>query len=90
MRFEWDEKKNQQNIEKHSIDFAGAALIFLDADRIELVDDRKNYGETRFQTIGIVNNVILYVVYTIRGKYCRIISARRANKNERETYLHNK
>lgn len=90
MQFEWDEMKNKLNIVKHGIDFAGAALIFLDYDRIELIDNRKNYGEERYQTIGIVNGLILHVVYTMRKKNYRIISARRATKNERETYLHNK
>jgi len=90
MRFEWDEEKNKQNISKHGIDFAGAALIFLDCDRIEAADARKNYGETRYRTIGMVNEIILCVIFTIREANYRIISARRANKNERETYLYHR
>ena len=90
MHFEWDEKKNQINISKHGIDFAAAALIFLDYDRIEAEDNRKSYGEIRYRTIGLVNKIILCVVYTIRDAKYRIISARRASKNERETYLHNR
>jgi uncharacterized protein len=88
MVFEWDEKKNHYNQAKHGISFAGAALVFLDPFRIEGIDDRKEYGETRYQTIGIVNNIILYVVYTQRNAHYRLISARRANQNERETYLY--
>ncbi|HBC71740.1 MAG TPA: BrnT family toxin [Coxiellaceae bacterium] len=90
MRFEWNEGKNKRNILKHGIDFAGAALVFLDCDRIEVVDNRKDYGETRYRTIGVVNEIILCIVYTIRESTYRIISARRANKNERETYLYNR
>ena len=90
MRFEWDDGKNKNNILKHGIDFAGAALIFLDCDRIEITDNRKNYGEERYRTIGMVNEIILCVVYTIRKFNYRIISARRANKDERETYLYNR
>ena len=90
MDFEWDEKKEGFNHEKHGIAFAGAALIFLDSYRIEAIDNRKEYGEIRYQTIGMVNEVILYVVYTQRKNHYRLISARRANKNERETYLHHR
>lgn len=90
MNFEWNEEKNVRNILKHGIDFAGAALILLDYDRIEAVDSRKNYGEVRYLTIGMVNEVILCVVYTVRKSKYRIISARKASKNERETYLHNR
>ncbi len=91
MNFEWNEKKDEQNLAKHGLSFAGGALVFLDPDRIELIDDRKNYGEVRYTTIGSVNNnIIIYVIYTIRGKNYRLISARRANKDERETYLQHK
>lgn len=90
MYFEWDEEKNKRNILKHSIDFAGAVLIFLDNNRIEAVDERIDYRETRYRTIGIVNGIVLCVVYTIRNFNYRIISARRANKNEREVYLYNR
>lgn len=59
-------------------------------NRIEFIDNRKNYGETRYITIGMVNEVILCVVYTVRKFIHRIISARKASKNERETYLYNR
>jgi len=63
-------------------------LVFLDIDRIETIDNRHNYGEIRHQTVGTANEVVLFVVYTMRGESIRIISARRANKHERKTYLH--
>lgn len=91
MNFEWSEEKNKSNILKYGIDFADAASIFLDYNRIELVYDRKNYGEIRYRTIGIVNEIIICVVYTLRKEFIyRIISARRTNKNERSTYLQNR
>lgn len=90
MKFEWDDNKNQQNLLKHGLDFLGAALVFLDPKRIEYVDDRLNYGEVRYCTIGMVNGIIIYVVYTLRQQCYRLISARRANKNERKAYLHYK
>lgn len=83
--FEWDENKRVFNLEKHGIDFIDAILIFDDPNRIELESSRK--GELRCQTIGVVYDVILFLVYTVRGKNRRIISVRRASKNERKAYL---
>jgi len=89
MRFEWNEDKRAINFKKHGIDFPLAAKVFLDADRIERIDHRKDYGETRYQTIGRAKRMILFIVYTRRGDdLFRLISARRANKNEQKAYLY--
>ena len=82
--FEWDENKRKYNLEKHKIDFIDAVAIFDDIDRIEYEDIKK--GETRNQTIGKVNDIVLFLMYTLRGKKKRIISVRRASKNERKAY----
>jgi uncharacterized DUF497 family protein len=82
--FEWDENKRAYNLEKHSIDFVDAIEIFDDADRIE--GESFHQSEIRYQTIGLVNDIVLFVVYTYRGKKKRIISARRASQNERKAY----
>ena len=84
MDFEWNENKREYNLEKHGIDFIDAVEIFDDPDRIEAESIRER--ERRCQTIGLVNDVVLFVVYTHRSKIKRIISARRASKNERKTY----
>ena len=70
---------------KHKIDFEDAKNIFLDHNRLER-EDKRGYDETRIQVIGIVNQVVLFVVYTKRNGKNRIISARRANKNEQRQY----
>ena len=82
--FEWDEAKRILNLDKHNIDFIDAIHIFTDEDRIEA--DSIKHGEVRYQTIGTVNNIVFFVVYTIRHHKIRIISARRASQDERETY----
>lgn len=82
--FEWDNKKRIINLDKHAIDFIDAVEIFDDLNRIEIELSAKD--ETRYQTIGLVNNVVLFVVYTYRKENIRIISARRASKNERMAY----
>ncbi|GBR76684.1 toxin BrnT [Candidatus Termititenax persephonae] len=88
--FEWDEQKNEANIINRGLDFEFASLIFLDNDRLRYNDNRKNYGELRYQTIGKAFESILFVAYTIRGSKIRIISARQANKKERSIYENSK
>jgi hypothetical protein len=83
--FEWDEKKAAANEKKHGIPFAIAAQVFLDERRIEWADDR-NYGERRNITIGLVDGIEITVAYTVRRGALRLISARKATRNEREDY----
>lgn len=86
MKFEWDEKKNKKNIEKHGIDFNDAKEVFKDEKAKKTPDVRRDYGEERFKIIGVFLGSILSVIYTIRNTAIRIISARRANKKEQEEY----
>ncbi len=72
--FEWDHDKEAQNIFKHAIDFATASLIWQGSVH-ERIDDRRDYGETRFQAFGTVGNRVLTVIFTWRGTIRRIISA---------------
>jgi uncharacterized DUF497 family protein len=85
MEIEWDNNKAASNLIKHKINFEDAKNIFLDPNRLER-EDKRDYNETRIQVIGIVNQVVLFVVYTKRNGRYRIISARRANKNEQRQY----
>lgn len=87
MEFEWDENKNQANWAKHKVDFADAIHVFLDGNRLEREDTRKYYGEVRYQTIGITEQGVLFVVYTERNENTiRMISARKADKKEKRFY----
>ena len=86
MKFEWDENKNISNKKKHNINFNNEKEIFNDSDRVETQDLRKDYKEKRYIIIGRVLSALLVVVYTIRKNTIRIISARRANKKERDSY----
>lgn len=86
MRFEWDETKNQSNIRRHGIDFADVPSMFL-APMLTDIDDRVDYGEERWISIGMLVRGIAVVVWTERaGDVIRIISARKANKDERRQY----
>ena len=86
MRFEWDEKKRLSNIRKHGIDFADVPAIF-ELDTVTVIDDRFDYGETRYQTLGLLKARVIMVVHTESETVIRIISARKATKYEGETYF---
>lgn len=83
--FEWDEDKSEANFRVRGFDFAYAVAIF-DGPTLEKDDKRANYGERRIQALGRVTDDILFVVYTWRGEVRRIISARLANRRERDDY----
>ena len=85
MQFEWDDKKAAINLQKHGVSFETAILVFQDEDRIELYDSAHSADEDRYNTIGLVED-ILFVVYTERKNRVRIISARPANRKERSMY----
>jgi uncharacterized protein len=85
MDFEWDEEKRRSNLAKHAVDFRDGVNIFL-GNVLERIDHRSDYGELRVIATGKVDDAILTLVYTARGNYRRIISARRAHRNERREY----
>lgn len=86
MEFEWDENKNRTNSKKHGISFEKAITIF-DFEILAKEDTRKDYGEKREISLGLLEGkIVVVVVYTRREGKIRIISARKANKEERETY----
>ncbi|MBW7835681.1 MAG: BrnT family toxin [Sphingomonadales bacterium] len=85
MFFEWDEAKRSANFEKHGVDFDDARLIF-EGPVFEKADGRKDYGEDRMIAIGVLEDVEIVVVYVMRGERRRMISARRANRHERQDY----
>jgi uncharacterized DUF497 family protein len=83
MLFEWDETKRQANLAKHLIDFADAVKAF-EGPVFEKVQRR--HDENRMLAVGMLEDVEIVVIYTVRGNYRRVISARRANRNERQDY----
>ena len=85
--FEWGKAKAAANESKHGVSFELAALAFKDPFAIERIDDRRQYGEERFILIGMAKDVVLFVVYTERAERIRLISARRATKQEHDDYV---
>lgn len=94
MLFTWDDEKEQLNIRKHNVDFEVAASVFLDTDAVYEFNSVDEYtGEERWDTIGTIGgNLLMFVVYVERiqingNDIIRIISARRAEKEERRRYV---
>ena len=88
MEFVWDERKSRNNYKKHGVSFDTAVLVFDDPFHLTR-QDREVDGELRWQTIGLVNGVyLLLVAHTINddGEEIRVISARKATRNERSLY----
>lgn len=82
VRFEWDEAKRAANLAKHGIDFADALEMFA-APMFVRSDERKDYGEPRWQGLGIVQGRLMVVAYTkLEPNTVRIISLRKANSRE--------
>lgn len=86
MEFEWDRNKAGSNFRTHRVRFEYATRVFDDSFRIEREDRSEGYGEQRFQVIGMVENRLLFVVYTDRDDVIRLISARKAMPHERRQY----
>ena len=91
MEFEWDSRKNESNFKKHGFYLTDAKFVFDDENALTIVDNRKDYGENRFVTIGMVDKeVVVSACHTDRAGITRIISVRRASKKERRTYNDNR
>jgi len=85
LKFEWDPEKDRINIARHGISFAAAAAFDWQHAQI-FTDDRKDYGEDRFQARGMLAGRLHFAVFTLRGDRVRLISLRRANKRERRDH----
>jgi uncharacterized protein len=86
MRFEWDEAKNRSNIRKHGFDFADAEEMFR-GTLIAEPDTREDYGERRWQGIGVIGERIVQIVFAeVGAETIRIISLRKATRRERKEY----
>lgn len=86
MRFQWDDEKNEQNVRKHGFDFTDAWEVFQNP-LIARIDSRVDYGEDRWQGIGALQGSTVVIVFAERDPdIVRIISLRKANKNEKKQY----
>lgn len=86
MRYTWDEAKRRKNIKKHRLDFADAGIVF-DGLTLTFEDDRFDYGEQRFITIGMLAGVFVVIAHTEEDDAIRIISMRKATKHEQHIFF---
>ncbi|MBM3124134.1 MAG: BrnT family toxin [Chloroflexi bacterium] len=87
IEFEWDDEKAESNLEKHGVSFEEAATIFNDPLIASISDPAHSRAEERYISMGIsISGHVLVVVHTEREKRIRLISCRKATKNERKTY----
>jgi uncharacterized protein len=85
MGFEWDEAEDATNRCKHGLGFRQAAEIFRGFVLVG-EDRRRDYGKPRFIALGEYDGEVIRLIFTERDGNIRIISARKANKNDRKNY----
>ena len=88
MRIVWDETKRQANIRKHGLDFADAPQI-LSGITYTIEDKRFDYGEQRFVTLGLLEDTVVVIAHTEIDEELRVISLRKATRNEQSIYFEN-
>jgi len=84
----WDEPKRRRNLKDHGIDFADLDHFF-DGDLLTREDRRESYGEFRYQSVGMLHSVVLFVVWSPRGEdggVAHLISARKAENHEEKIW----
>ena len=86
MKFTWDEAKRRFNLIKHKLDFVDASAVF-DGITATFEDNRFDYGEQRFITLGLLSSAVVVIVHTERDNSIRVISMRKATKYEQKLYF---
>ena len=81
MRLTWDEPKRRTNLKDHGLDFLDALRVF-EGPTFTFEDDRFDYGEQRFVSLGFLGGVAVSIVHTETPERIHIISFRRATRNE--------
>lgn len=89
MRYSYDRLKKASNIEKHGLDFDDARHVIEGEQTVTFEDKRFDYDEPRFITMGMLNGELVVIVTTESDTNIRIISMRKAEKNEQKIYFNN-
>lgn len=85
MKISFDARKRADTLAHRGLDFADAPQVFA-GRHLTLQDDRKDYGEPRFQSVGRLNGRMVMVVWTPRLEARHVISMRRCNDREQQRY----
>jgi uncharacterized protein len=85
VRITYDPAKRAKTLAERGLDFEDAITVFGGAT-LTLLDDRRDYGEPRFQTYGLLRRCLVMLVWTPRGADCQVISMRRCNAREKARF----
>ena len=85
MEISYDAEKRAWTLENRGLDFEDARLVFA-GTTITIEDDRRDYGETRWQTFGTIEGRLVTLIWTPRDAARHIISMRKCNDRERQKY----
>ena len=85
MQYEFDPKKQAQNVAKHQVWFVLMDDFEWDT-AIIMIDDRRQYAETRFRATGLIGARVYVLIFCLRETKIRLISLRRANQREVKRY----
>ena len=83
--YEWDETKSRENLARHGLSFHDAADVFA-GPFVTVEDTRRDYGEPRFITLGLLRGRTVVIAHTARAGRTRVISMRKANSRETRRY----
>lgn len=85
MRITFDPAKREWTLRERSLDFEDAATVFA-GPTLEDPDERRDYGELRMVTVGLLRGRMVIVIWTPRGDARHVISMRKANEREKARY----
>lgn len=85
MKITFDASKRARTLAERGLDFASASEVF-SGRHMTVEDDRQDYGEKRYITVGFLSGRMVVLVWTLREGACRVISMRKANDREQEAY----
>ena len=89
MRSSFDPTKRASNLKKHGVDLADAPKVIESGQTVTFEDRRFAYGEERFVTLGPLGDVLVAIVTAETEDHIRIISMRKADRNEQGIYREN-
>ena len=89
MRYTYDPQKKAVNLKKHGLDFDNARGVIENTQIVTFEDRRLDYGEARFITLGLLHGEVVTIATAETDKTIRIISMRKADKNEQKIYYEN-
>ena len=89
MHYIYDDVKRTANLKKHGFDLKDAPLVIESTAVVTFEDKRFDYGEQRFITLGMLRDVVVAIVTAETDQEIRVISMRKAERNEQEIYYKN-